>query len=124
MSAPSRCLDRGDVDFLHRHHRLEGTLGLTTTSRKRIGERAWRDLPGEAPGVLAPTALALLSAIPDDRVPVAVRLLLIIRSDLEGKCLTVAEHRAAVETETGNAKNGELHRQHITLLATRIITGR
>src|SRR5262245_27779419 len=34
------------------------------------------------------------------------------------------ERRAAVEAETGNAKNGELHRQYITLLAARIITGR
>ena len=32
-SAPPRCLDGGDVDLLHRHHRLEGTLRLTATSR-------------------------------------------------------------------------------------------
>jgi hypothetical protein len=37
MSASPRCLNRGDVDLLHRHHRLEGTLGLTSTRRKRIG---------------------------------------------------------------------------------------
>jgi hypothetical protein len=36
-SAPSRCLDGGDVDLPHRHHRLEGTLCLTAASRKRIG---------------------------------------------------------------------------------------
>ena len=36
-SASTRCLDGGDVDLLHRHHHLEGTLGLTATSRKRIG---------------------------------------------------------------------------------------
>jgi hypothetical protein len=36
-SASPRCLDGGDVDFLHRHHRLEGTLCLTATSRERIG---------------------------------------------------------------------------------------
>jgi hypothetical protein len=35
-SASPRCLDGGDVDLLHRHHRLEGTLCLTATSRKRI----------------------------------------------------------------------------------------
>ena len=28
-SAPPRRLDGGNVDFLHRHHRLEGTLFLT-----------------------------------------------------------------------------------------------
>ena len=27
----------GDVDLLHRHHRFEGALGLTSTCRKRIG---------------------------------------------------------------------------------------
>jgi hypothetical protein len=36
-SASPRCLDGGDVDLLHRHHRLEGTLCLIATSRKRIG---------------------------------------------------------------------------------------
>ena len=36
-SASPGCLDGGDVDLLHRHHRLEGTLCLTATSRKRIG---------------------------------------------------------------------------------------
>jgi hypothetical protein len=36
-SASPRCLDGGNVDLLHRHHRLEGTLGLTATRRKRIG---------------------------------------------------------------------------------------
>ena len=36
-SASPRCLDGGDVDLLHRHHRLEGTLCLTATCRKRIG---------------------------------------------------------------------------------------
>ena len=33
------------------------------------------------------------------------------------------EHRAAVETETGNAQDGELHRQFIALLAARKVTG-
>ena len=36
-SASPRCLDGGDVDLLHRHHRREGTLCLTATRRKRIG---------------------------------------------------------------------------------------
>src|ERR1035438_5288324 len=81
------------------------------------------DLPGEAPAVLAPTALAFRAAIADDRVPVTVRLFLILRRDLEGKGLGVPERRAAVETETGNAQDGELHCQHIALLAARIVTG-
>src|SRR3984957_20442549 len=122
-SAAARCLDGGDVDLLHRHHRLESTLCLTATSRKRIGQRARGDLPGEAPALFAPTALAFRAAIADDRVPVTVRLFLIFRRDLEGKGLGVPERRSAVETETGNAQYGELHRQHIRFLAARIVTG-
>ena len=81
------------------------------------------DLPGEAPAVLAPTALAFRAAIADDRVPVTVRLFLILRRDLEGKRLGMLERRATIETETGNAQNSELHRQHVVLLAARIVTG-
>src|SRR5262249_6477302 len=36
-SALPRCLDHGDVDLVHRHHRFEGALCLTSTGRKRIG---------------------------------------------------------------------------------------
>jgi hypothetical protein len=36
-SASPRGLDGGDIDLLHRHHRLEGTLCLTATSRKCLG---------------------------------------------------------------------------------------
>src|ERR1700704_4658392 len=115
-SAPPRFLDGGNVDLLHRHHRREGTLGLTATGGQRVNERARSNLPGEAPPVLAPTALTLLAAIADDRVPVPVRLFLIVRRDLERKGLAVLELRAAVETDTGNAENGELHRQDIALL--------
>src|SRR5713101_1026392 len=61
--------------------------------------------------------------IADDRVPVTVRLFLILRRDLEGKGLGVPERRSTVETETGDAQDGELHRQHIALLAARIVTG-
>src|SRR5438046_3592917 len=122
-SASLRGLDGGDVDLLHRHHRLEGTLCLTATSGKRLGQRARGDPPGEAPAVLAPTPLAFLAAIADDRVPVAVRLFLIVRRDLEGKGLAVPELPPAVEAETGNAQNSELHRQDFALLAAWIITG-
>src|SRR5437660_109926 len=121
-SAAPCCLDRGHVDFLHRHHRLEGTLSLVATGRECVGQRARGDLPGDPPAVFAPTALTFLSAIVDDRIPVAVCLFLVVRRDLERKGLAVPERRAAVETETGNAHNGELHRQRIALLAARIVT--
>src|SRR5207249_534210 len=102
----------------------EGTLGLGATRRQRIGERARSDLPGEAPPVLAPTALTLLAAIGDDRVPVAVRLFLVVGGDLKGERLAVLERRAAVDAETGNSDDGELHRQLIARLAAGIVTRR
>src|SRR3989442_10349346 len=120
-SATSRRSDGGNVDLLHRHHRVEGALGLSATRRHRVGQRARCDLPGEAPAVLAPTARAFLAAVADDRIPVAVRLRLIVRCDLEGKGLAVLERRAAVETEAGNAEDGELHRQNIAGLAARVV---
>src|SRR5678815_2612756 len=101
---PPRGLDGGDVDLLHRHHRLEGALRLIAAGRKRVGEHARGDLPGEAPAVLAPAALAFLAAIADDRVPVAVRLFLIVGRDLEGKGLAVLERGATIETDTGSAQ--------------------
>src|SRR5579862_6805707 len=92
-SAPPRRLDSRDVDLPHGHHRLEGTLCLTAASRQRIGQRARSDLPVEAPAVLAPTASALRTPIADDRIPVTVRLFLIVGRDLEGKGLGVLERR-------------------------------
>ena len=47
-----------------------------------------------------------------------------VRRDLERKGLGVPERRAAVETKTGDAHEGELHREHIAFLAARIVTGR
>src|SRR4051794_37185853 len=113
MSPPPRCLDGGNIDFLHRHHRLEGSPCLIAAGRERVGQNARGDLPGEAPAVLAPTALAFLSSIVDDRVPVTVRLFLIVRRDLKREGLAVPELRPAVETETGNAHDGELHCQYV-----------
>jgi hypothetical protein len=115
LAAP-RCLDFGDVDLLHGHHGVEGTLGFGATSRERLGQHARGDLPGEAPAVLAPSALTFLAAIADDRVPVAVCLFLIVSRDHERKSFAVFEHRAAVEAETRNAQHGEFNRQHIALL--------
>src|SRR5262249_24595696 len=122
-SAAPSCFDGGDVDLPHRHHRVEGTLCLTAPSCKRIGQRARSNLPGETPAVLAPPTRALRAAIADDRVPVTVRLLLLLRRDLEGNGVGVLEHRSAVDAKTGNAQNGELHCQHIVLLPSRIVAG-
>src|SRR3954465_1487766 len=81
-SAPARGLDGGDVDLLHRHHRLECSPGFRATHRQRLGQHAWGDLPGDTPAVLAPAACAFLAAIADDRVPVTVGLVLRVRRHL------------------------------------------
>ncbi len=57
-------------------------------------------------------------------MPVTVGLVLIVRGDLEGERLAVLELRAAVETETRNPQDGELHGQHIAFLASRIVSWR
>ena len=97
-SAASRGLDGGDVDPLHRHHRLEGAFRLSATGRQRVGQSARGNLPGESPAVLAPTTRAFLAAIADNRIPLAVRLRLIVGGDLERERLAMLERRAAVET--------------------------
>jgi hypothetical protein len=82
-STSPRCLDGGNVDLLHGHHRIERTLGLIATRRHRLHQHARRDLPGDAPLVLAPATLTLLATIADNSVPVAVGLLLVIGRNLE-----------------------------------------
>src|SRR6266478_1470582 len=83
ISAAPRGLDRGDVDLLHFHHRIKGTLCFRAADRQCLDQHARRDLPGDAPLVLAPAALALLATIANDGLPVAVGLLLIVGGDLE-----------------------------------------
>src|SRR5262249_52319913 len=53
--------------------------------------------------------------------PIAVGLCLVVGCDLERERLIMLEHGAAVEPETRNADDCELHRQDIACLATRII---
>src|SRR6185295_7218884 len=105
------------VDHLQLHHCREGALCLRSACGEGVGEGARSDLPGKAPAVFAPTTLAFLTAVADDRVPVAVRFLLIVGGDLERERLALLEVRAAVETDTRDAENGELHRQHVAFLA-------
>ena len=117
-SAAAGRFDRSDVDLVHGHHRGErppGGRGIGI--RDRFGERDWRDLPGEAPAVLAPAAGAFLAAIAHDRVPVAIRFSLVGGGHLKRERLALLKGRSAVEPETGNAQHGEAHREHIALLA-------
>src|SRR5215203_4225743 len=116
--------DGGDVDLLHRHHRLERTFRRVSALRECIGQYPRDDLPANAPFVLAPAALALLPPVADDRVPVAVGLCLILRRDLEGKGLTVLVVRPAIESDTGYARDGEFDNQGIACFAVGIVARR
>src|SRR4051812_34716539 len=88
-SAANGLLDRGDVDLRHGHHRLEGTLGDAAALGERLGQHPRRDLPADAPLVLAPAAGVFRAAVADDGVPVAVGLVLVVCRDLEGEGLAV-----------------------------------
>ena len=71
-SAPPRRLYRGNVDFLHRHHRVERAFGgCGIGAHHCVGEGARCDLPRQAPAVFAPAARAFLPAVADDCVPQA-----------------------------------------------------
>src|SRR5262249_48419555 len=116
LAAPRR-LDCGDVDLSHTHHRFKGALCFSAPGRHRFHQDTRRDLPRHAPLVFAPAARAFLPAIADDRVPIAIRLVLIVSSDLKRKRFIMFERRTAVEADTGDASNFELDHQHISLLA-------
>src|SRR5215470_10511466 len=79
-SAAPGCFDGRDVDLRHFHHRFESTLGRGAIGTGDHGsEDAWRDLPRQAPLVLAPAAGAFLAAVAHDGIPQAIRLGLVVR---------------------------------------------
>src|SRR5688500_3184012 len=111
-----RGLDLGDVDFLHRHHRLERPLGSGLAGvAQGIEQVARRDLPRVAPLVLAPDAGALL-AVPGDRIPIAIRFGLVLGHDHEADGLVGLEVGAAVEAQEGVTEESELNRQLLALM--------
>src|SRR3546814_6262611 len=116
-STSPRRLDRGDVDFLHGHHGIKRALCFVAAGRQGVGQYARSDLPGNPPLVLAPAARALLAAVADDGIPIAVGLLLIVGGDLEREGFVMLERGTPVEAETRNARNGEFDRQHVALFA-------
>ena len=120
-SAAACSLDFGNIDFTHLHHCIEGAFGFSATGRYRVRQHARGDLPGDSPAVPTPAASALLAAIADDRIPVAIRFLLSISRNLEGKRLGVFKLRPAIQTQTGSAENGEFHREDFAFLAAGII---
>src|SRR5262249_8783444 len=100
----------GDVDLLHSHHCLKRAFCFIAADCERLGQNPRRDLPGDAPLVFAPAALALLTAIAYDGVPVVVCLLLIISGDLEREGFVMLEYGTAVKADTGDASDCELDR--------------
>lgn len=97
LSSASSCrFDSRDVDFFHLHHRFEGALGCRAIRiGDGIGEGTWRDLPRQAPFVLAPAACAFLAAVFDNRVPQAIGFGLVVGRKLEREGLVVPALRAA-----------------------------
>src|SRR5690606_354561 len=95
----------------------------TIAAGKGLHQHPRRDLPGHAPLVLAPAARAFLAAVADDRVPVAVRLRLVLDTHLERERLAVLERRSAIEADAGDAQDREVHRQH-RAFGTRRVVGR
>ena len=72
LCVPPRRLYRGNVNLLHRHHRVERAFGgCGIGAHHGVGEDAGGDLPRQAPAVFAPAALAFLPAVADDCVPQA-----------------------------------------------------
>src|SRR5690606_31574743 len=119
--APPGRLDRRDVDLAHLHHRLEGAPATLAAFSQCLEQYVRRDLPGNAPAVLAPAALARLAAIADNGVPVAVGLLLVARRHLEGERLAMGEIGTAIQADTGYAEDIELDGDDVARLAGRIV---
>src|SRR5512133_814855 len=126
--APSTVARRfycGDVDLFHLHHRIERALGgrgIGIGYRSRQSQR--RNLPRQAPFVLAPAAGILFTAVADDSVPVTIRFGLVIGCDLKRECPVVLDLWSAIEPEAGNSHHGKLDRQHIPFLTGRKVSRR
>ena len=120
-----RRLDPGDVDLPHRHHRRERASGLFAVGRGgELHQSPRSDLPADAPAILAPAAIALLAAVADNGVPIAVGLFLALGQHHEADGLVRRKGRATVETQEGSPEHGELHGQFIAFLAAGIVRRR
>ena len=116
-------LDCSDGDLFHLHHRIKRALGgggIEVGYRFRQSHR--RNLPGQAPFVLAPAARTLFAAVADDRVPVTIGFSLVSSCDLKRECLVVLERGSTIESEAGNSQYDKLDRQHIAFLAGRKVS--
>src|SRR5437870_13391717 len=81
LLAGGRRLNLRDVDFAHRHHRLEGSLAGFAALASQVELAARRDLQGKAAIVLAPASSTFLAAVLGDLTPIAVALVIPVRHD-------------------------------------------
>src|SRR5688500_5144862 len=96
-STANGCLDCGDVDLFHRHHRIEHALcGSAFGTGVRFRQDDRRNLPVQSPFVLPPAALALFAAVSDNRVPVTIGFGLISGCDLKRERFVVLERASAI----------------------------
>src|SRR5258708_3599789 len=108
-------LDGGNVDLLHRQHRVERALRL---GRIRIAqgldEAGWDDLPPEAEPVLHPSALRLL-ATGGELLPELVDLRLVRAVDVERDRLGELELRTGVPPADPLALDLERHARRLAV---------
>src|SRR5581483_9383264 len=87
-----RRLDRGDVDLRHRHHRVECAFRRCgVRAVEGVEQDARRDLPGEAPAVLAPSTGAFSAAFVYYRQRRRTKRLWLVQGPLR---LLLADHAA------------------------------
>src|SRR5436305_5863114 len=115
-------LERGDVDALHLHHRVEGApcpggIGIAD----QLDELARNDLPRNAEAVFHPAALLCLGHC-RERVGEAVDFGLSLRGYLERNRLIEPELWSAVQSGERPTHQRELDHQHVACLARRVVT--
>ena len=117
-SAASRRLDGGDVDLLHRHHRLEGALGLYE------GQNGWRLSPAydlnPVPIDIKPRVL--VTAITEDHNTASLALAFEVAGYFEISTTRApeiaAEVAAVVSTWRAQAKRRGISRREIDRMAS------
>src|SRR4051812_2773717 len=120
--SPSRGLDSRDVDLAHGHHGFHRSPGRFPIGIGHVLEqRAWRDLPREAPPIPAPAAGPFFPAPADDRLPIAIRFRLVLGHHHEADRLVGAKVGAAIEANERPAQKGELDRQLLAFVTAWII---
>lgn len=118
----SRPRDLGYINFLHFHHRFERSFGFAfIAAHHSLGQDLRRDLPRDAPLVLAPSALTFLAAVPDYGIPIAVGLRLILGRYLKREGFTVRKGRPSIESNAGDAEDSKVYDQNLPFFTRRVV---